>query len=206
MSLLGEIKRASELGKVGTNLCIWHACVDCGKERWVLLRKGLPHYLRCRSCGSRISWADGSRRDNFPRGEKHSAWKGNKRRADGYILIYLSVDDFFYPMADHDGYVKEHRLVVAKALGRNLHRWEIVHHKGIRFSGIENKSDNLEDNLELTIRGQHMTDHSKGYKDGYAKGFLDGRTLQIEELRREIKLLQWQIKELTGDILCKRNL
>lgn len=31
--------------------------------------------------------------------------------------------------------------------------------------------------------------------DGYEKGLLDGRNKQIEELKKEIKLLQWQIKQ-----------
>ncbi len=35
---LGELKRGKEIGKVGK--FIWLACVDCGKERWVEIKKG----------------------------------------------------------------------------------------------------------------------------------------------------------------------
>ena len=119
----------------------------------------------------------------------------------GYIQIKLQPEDFFFPMADRQNYVLEHRLVVAKSLGRNLHPWEIVHHKGIRYSGIENKSDNLEDNLELSNnQGEHILNHSKGYKDGYQKGLADGRTKQIDELRQEIRLLRWEIKEKDASV------
>lgn len=45
------------------------------------------------------------------------------------------------------------------------------------------------------------THNSKGYQSGYQKGLIDGHDKQIEELRREIKLLQWQVKLLTGDNL-----
>jgi len=68
---------------------------------------------------------------------------------NGYVLIWLSSNDFFYPMANHLGYVPEHRLVIARSLGRCLHPWEIVHHKdGIR-------DHNEIGNLQLVQEMQH---------------------------------------------------
>jgi len=34
---LGEIRNARQLGYKGTHNLIWHACIECGKERWVQL-------------------------------------------------------------------------------------------------------------------------------------------------------------------------
>ena len=132
MPEIGEIKRGRELGyKSGSNLK-WQACVDCGKERWVECRHGKPCSLRCNHCGR---------------------WKGGRIIVRGYILIKLPPDDFFYPMTTSpNGYVLEHRLIVAKALGRCLHSWEIVHHKAIKYpqGSIENKQDNrYPENLQL---------------------------------------------------------
>ena len=48
--------------------------------------------------------------------------------------------------------------MVAKALGRCLQSWEIVHHKGVKFpkGSIENKQDNrYPENLQLVNEGQH---------------------------------------------------
>ena len=45
-----------------------------------------------------------------------------------YIRVKLKPSDWFYSMADARGYVLEHRLVMAKHLGRCLQAWEIVHH------------------------------------------------------------------------------
>lgn len=50
---IGEIRRGKQIGKKGrssTNEYIFHACIICGKTRWVELRKGGPRYLKCRSC------------------------------------------------------------------------------------------------------------------------------------------------------------
>ena len=51
MPRIGEIKKGAELGyKSGRAKFVYHACIDCGKERWVKLRKGEPVSNRCSSC------------------------------------------------------------------------------------------------------------------------------------------------------------
>ena len=161
----------------GKNYCNlqWCACLDCGKERWVELRNGIPRAHRCHRCTAKLN------KHTWTRGEGTPAWKGGRIiDADGYIKLWLSQDDFFYPMANNKGYVLEHRLVMAKHLGRCLQGWEKVHHK----DGI--KDHNEYSNLELTTLGSHTIEHSKGYRDGYQQGLRDGRLKQITNLREEI--------------------
>ncbi|HUW47069.1 MAG TPA: HNH endonuclease [Dehalococcoidia bacterium] len=55
MPVISEIKTAKELGYKGIYKLIWHACVDCGKERWVQLTNGKPVSLRCHSCGIKVA-------------------------------------------------------------------------------------------------------------------------------------------------------
>lgn len=149
---LGEIRRGREIGRHPDHRYIWYACVDCGKERWVFMYKGQPKNLRCFKCAPK-------ERGLKHQGEKHPYWKGGRTKSShSYIQIMLFPDDFFYSMADQRGYVLEHRLVVAKALGRCLHRWEIVHHKHTKYpaGSIEDKQDNrYPDNLQLVTDDRH---------------------------------------------------
>lgn len=67
----------------------------------------------------------------------------------GYIAVKLQSDDPLFALArKSDGRVLEHRLVMARHLGRLLHAGETVHHK----NGI--RDDNRLDNLQLR-QGQH---------------------------------------------------
>ena len=156
----------------------WLSCIKCGNERWVALKKdGTPVSIYCKQCG--------------PSGELSSSWKGGRLITNwGYVQVLLPKGDFYLPMARTNRTMFEHRLVMARYLGRCLQPWEKVHHK----NGI--KDDNRIGNLELTMLGSHSISHSKGYRDGYAKGLADGRDAQTEELRKEIRLLQWQLKEV----------
>ncbi len=188
MPNIGEISKGIRLGYKSQDKFIWLACPDCHKERWVGFRSGRPVSVRCRQCANLIN---NRSRSNHTSRISRIFLPGRKRNKDGYILVRVSNDDFFHPMADTKGYILEHRLVVAKRLGRHLQSWEIVHHKdGIR-------DHNADTNLELTASiGEHIRNHSKGYRDGYLKGVQDGRTQQIETLRKEIKLIQFQNKQL----------
>ena len=133
MNKLGDIKRGREIGYGSGDNFIWHACDGCGKERWVRVKDGSPQSLNCRIC-------DRKRRIEIA---KPSIMR------NGYWKVKLSPSDFFYPTANKAGYAYEHRLVMAKHLGRNLHRWEIVHH----LNGI--KTDNRIENLQLVLADRH---------------------------------------------------
>ena len=185
---IGEVRLGKELGKIKspTNKFTWLGCIDCGKQRWVQYLQG-NHSIRCNSCSQKERARINPHRF---RGQNNPTWTGGQIKSDGYILVWISPDDFFYPMATARNYILEHRLVMAKHLGRCLQRWEIIHHK----NGI--KDDNRFENLKLGMQTDHLKEHCKGYKQGYQEGYQDGQSKLIKELKNEIRLLRWELKEI----------
>ena len=172
MPKAGDIKRGRELGYKGRIKHIWHACVDCGKERWVEIVRNLPKNLRCHKC------ANGSGRDN-------KFWRGGKTKDNkGYIRVWLSPNDFFFPMANCRNYVLEHRLVVARYLNRCLLPWEIVHHK----FGYAKDDNRYPETLEL------ISDQRFHLVDSQVKAYIKRLEKTIARLGNE----NFWLRQLTG--------
>lgn len=80
--------------------------------------------------------------------EHNFFWNGGRRREKpGYVLVKLPE----HPYATKQGYVREHRLVVERKLGRYLHPSEVVHHRD------GDPGNNDPDNLEVfSSHSEHM--------------------------------------------------
>lgn len=181
----GQTARGREIGKGGYySLYVWHHCIDCGKGRWVVFTKGKPQNLRCQSCANKQLMAGVS-------GENSRSWKGGRYNRWNYVYVRLYAGNFFYPMAQKNGYVLEHRLVMAKHLNRCLLPWEIVHHKGTKYpqGSLENKKDNRLENLELLP-------HSKYHLiDALTKRYIKQLETELHKLRK----LHLALKEAQDD-------
>lgn len=86
-----------------------------------------------------------------PHNKKHEKGKMN---ANGYRIVWINKSDPMWPMTHggkRPGYIGEHRLVMARHLGRCLKPWEIVHHKD------HVRSHNWIENLELVVKPHEHT-------------------------------------------------
>ncbi len=149
--VVGDITRGASIGKNARHSFILNACEDCGAERWVALTKAVK-FRRCIQCQSRIAGkATGS-------GPNSRMWKSGKHIGpDGYVRAWISPEDPLAEMRRSGGYVLEHRLVMARMLGRPLSKGENVHH----LNGI--RDDNRPENLELWKRKQPHGIRSRDY-------------------------------------------
>src|SRR3990167_4252723 len=80
------------------------------------------------------------------KGPGSTSWKGG-RQVDKNGYIWLRKPD--HPNANSHGMVAEHRLIMARVLGRSLFPWENVHHRNAV------KDDNRIENLAVVSKGVH---------------------------------------------------
>jgi uncharacterized protein (DUF1330 family) len=145
-------------------------CDNCGKTyiRKYILVKNLAHHFCSRKCYG--EWKiENSKGVNNPfynrshtletiekirkkqKGSNNKGWKGGKTTRHGYIVVKA----YNHPQRDANNYIREHRLVMEKFLGRYLKPEEIVHH----INGI--KDDNRIENLMLFANNvEHIKYHS----------------------------------------------
>ena len=182
MPSIGDITRANEVGKSGTSKQYYMACPVCRYERWVQVKSTKRNDGMCRTCfGSTMR----GRPKPTIRGENNPAWKGGRTfLKSGYVRINMYMDDPLTPMARKDPrghfYILEHRLVMARHLGRCLESWEVVHHQN------GNKSDNRLENLELLPNRQNHA----GYN------ILEAEVVQLQN---QVKQLQARVTLLEAE-------
>lgn len=156
MPSIGDVSRRDKEGLQGRGRIVWAACPVCNTERWVPAKA--PQQL-CRVCSGKIA----IQRDEF-RNASHAddcqcqrckasqgllvrsdspTWKGGRRKhKSGYVYVMVDEDDPMRCMAGRDPYVFEHRLVLARHLGRPLTPIETVHHRN--GDRLDNRLENLE--------------------------------------------------------------
>uniref|UniRef100_A0A6M3LPF1 Putative homing endonuclease n=1 Tax=viral metagenome TaxID=1070528 RepID=A0A6M3LPF1_9ZZZZ len=172
----GEIVRGHTLGYKCDDPHVKARCPICGKTRWVAFHNLRRRPGKCPHCCNL-----GNICSEETKLKLHNRFCiGKRKTSGGYIEVWIPKTDFYYLMAYSNGYVLEHRLVVAQHLGRCLHRWEIVHHKN------HIRDDNRVGNLQLVSDDRHM-------QITIQENRIRQLEEKIEKQRREIKLLKAQI-------------
>jgi len=81
-------------------------------------------------------------RSRYKCGPENTNYKGGRVVHHGYVYVRGPVEDLYSTMVEASGYVPEHRLKMARALGRPLTSHETVHH--INADRTDNRLENLQ--------------------------------------------------------------
>ena len=138
------------------NSLVWNKCQYC-ETIFLAYRKHTNRYCS-KTCRGKMATGPILTANKFDRtgikfpgsgmrGEKNPAWKGGvtyfkrKGKYANQSIKYVRCPQEFIQMARKDGYVMEHRLNVAIAIGRSLTKMECVHH--INHDATDNRPENL---------------------------------------------------------------
>lgn len=108
------------------------------------------HRHLCLACDSPVSAEATYCHRCAVRGSRHYNWQGGIRIVGGYREVKFPN----HPYANKSGYVKEHRIVMERHLGRTLLPTEIVHH--INGDTLDNRIENL---MLFASNGEHVQHH-----------------------------------------------
>lgn len=122
-------------------------CLKCGK-----LISGCQSYIKSKVFCSRFCKNSHNRTGKLA--DKSANWKGGKHIHNGYVLVYTPN----HPHKVMRFYVREHRLVMEKHIGRYLEPKEVVHH----ING--NKADNRIENLKLFVKNSDHLNYHKSLR------------------------------------------
>lgn len=166
-----------------TSLCAKVTCPHCQNPRWIplsVLRQELrrPTFEgQCRPCSTKRN------REGYFQWQKRNGVIRRYVGNTGYMQLgprAIAPEDLpmFRAMQGRGAYVFEHRMVMAKALGRPLTRAECVDH----MNG--NKLDNRLENLRLYVKGKNQP----GSTNGYGTYYHEWQMALAEQSRLQAKL------------------
>lgn len=117
---IGDLASAKSIGRMGRAVHVWESCPMCSHERWV---KRNARGTCCQTC----------MQPPIHFGVDNSRWNKSKRTVTkSGIRVYIAPDHPYFAMAHRcaaSGFaILEHRLIMAKHIGRCLESWEVVHH------------------------------------------------------------------------------
>lgn len=132
-------------------------CIECGRDFWRTEKATWEYCFGCRQ-----------------------VMVDRTTSRDGYVMMKIGPDDMCWGMTSPwgtlgEGWISEHRYVMAQHLGRCLESGEQVHH-------IDGVRDNNEvGNLQLHTAKTHPRSYKLGYDEGYDAGWADGYIAKEEE-------------------------